>query len=75
MDEYALELEYRFINGDSLYETLLEGRDAFRDDSGLIQVAIVNPGETITYNIRREQLNYTKITRRKLEPEKVKTWD
>jgi hypothetical protein len=75
LDEYALELEYRFINGDSLYETLLEGRDTVSYEPALFRVVINNPDETVTYIGRQEQLNYTKITRRKLEPEKAKTWD
>lgn len=73
MDEYALELEYRFINGDSLYETILEGRDRIVTSPAEILVDIsVSPTESVSYIIERKELNYRKVTRRKLEPEKLR---
>ena len=69
-DQYVLDLELGFTDGSAIYEQLTEGRDRIENTDNLMTVVInVSASEQATYQVRRSQLNYTKITRRKLEPD------
>ena len=75
-DVYLIDVEVHFAHGDPLFEQLVEGRDQWRVSDQLIQVTIdAGDGVSVNYTIERANVNYTKVTRRKLEPEVKPGWE
>jgi len=75
-DVYLIDVEVHFAHGDPIIEQLIEGRDKIGDDNGSIIINIeLDPDSLIVYEIDRKQVNYTKTTRRKLEPEVKPGWE
>lgn len=70
-DQYVLDVELRFSDGDMVSETLVEGRDKVVYTDTRIHLDIqVSPTESVFYEVFKDRLNYRKTTRRKLEPAK-----